>query len=132
MVNDTSKFEKINVEPDKDYNFMVKEKSVVDDFLATLVSKKSIDENTRSNLIPHGPQPARLYGSPKIHKPLVDGIPKYRPIISQIGASTYKIAKFLLKYIQPHTSNEHTIKILSILSQCLTIKTTDCSWLAST
>ena len=110
MVNDTSKFEKINVEPDKDYNFMVKEKSVVDDFLATLVSKKSIDENTRSNLIPHGPQPARLYGSPKIHKPLVDGIPKYRPIISQIGASTYKIAKFLLKYIQPHTSNEHTIK----------------------
>ena len=110
MVSDESKFEKLDVEADKDYNFMVKEKKMVDNFLATLVSKKSIDETVRSKLTPHGPQPARLYGSPKIHKPPVDGVPKYRPIISQIGSSTYKIAKFLLTYIQPHTSNEYTIR----------------------
>ena len=59
---------------------------------------------------PDGPNPARLYGSPNIHKPLVDGLPKYRPIFSQIGASTYKLAKFLLPFIQPHTINEYTVR----------------------
>ena len=51
-----------------------------------------------------------MYGLPKIHKPLVNGLPKYRPINSQIGSATYKIAKFLLDYVQPHTTNQYTIK----------------------
>ena len=110
MVNDESKFEKINVPTDKDYNFMKKEKTIVDDLLASLVKNKSIDEKVRWKLCPNGPNPARLYGSPKIHKDPVDGIPKYRPIISQIGSATYKIAKFLLPFIQPYTTNNHTVK----------------------
>ena len=109
MVDDESKFEKLNVSPGKDYNFMVKEKSTVDKLLSNLLAKKSIDDNVKKKLSPNGPQPARLYGSPKIHKPPVDGVPKYRPIISQIGAATYNIAKFLHEYIKPHTVNEHTV-----------------------
>ena len=89
MVNDTSKFEELNVKPGKDYNFMKKEKSEVDDLLSELVDKRSISEAIREKLSPNGPNPARLYGLPKIHKPLADGIPKYRPIISQIGSPTY-------------------------------------------
>ena len=110
MVDDGSKFEKVEVKEGKDYNLMVKEKKIVDTFLNQLVAKKSIDEQQRQRLSPWGPNPARLYGSPKIHKPLVDGLPKYRPIISQIGASTYNLAKFLLTFIQPYTTNEHTVK----------------------
>ena len=110
MVNDVTKFEKLHVKDGKDYNFMVKEKDNVDSFLKTLLSKKSIDYSTKEKLTPDGPNPARLYGSPKIHKPLVDGLPKYRPIISQIGSTTYKIAKFLLKYVEPFTTNSYTVK----------------------
>ena len=84
MVDDASKFEKVEVKPDKDYNFMKKEKSDVDDLLSELVDKGSLTAAEREKLSPDGPNPARLYGSPKIHKPLVDGLPKYRPIISQI------------------------------------------------
>ena len=36
--------------------------------------------------------------------------PKYRPIISQIGSPTYKIAKFLLDFVNPYTSNEFTVR----------------------
>ena len=61
-------------------------------------------------LSPDGPNPARLYGLPKIHKPPIDGLPKYRPIISQIGSPTYQIAKFLLGFVQPFTTNEFTVK----------------------
>ena len=70
MVDDESKFEKVEVKEGKDYNFMVKEKKIVDTFLNQLVAKKSIDEQQRQRLSPWGPNPARLYGSPKIHKPL--------------------------------------------------------------
>ena len=110
MVDDASKFEKLNVKPGKDYNFMTKEKKEVDDLLAELVDKGSLTKADREKLSPNGPNPARLYGLPKIHKSLVEGLPPYRPIISQIGSPTYKIAKFLLGFVQPFTSNEHTIK----------------------
>ena len=110
LVDDKTKFEKLKVKEDKDYSFMTKEKQIVDDFLAELVEKQSLTDYERCKLSPDGPKPARLYGLPKIHKPLVDGRPKYRPIISQIGSSTYKIAKFLLVFIQPFTTNEYTVK----------------------
>ena len=110
MVDDTSKFEKIDVKLRKDYNFMKKEKGKVDSLLSELVDKKSISTAEREKLSPNGPNPARLYGLPKIHKPTVNGLPKYRPIISQIGSPTYNIAKFLLEFVTPFTSNEYTIK----------------------
>ena len=78
--------------------------------LAELVTKHSITQSVRDQLCPNGPNPARLYGLPKIHKPPVDGLPKMRPIISQIGSPTYSIAKFLLKFIQPFASNEYTVR----------------------
>ncbi len=107
MVDDVSKFEKISVKDGKDYNFMVKETRDVDNLLKKLLGMTGPE---RSKLSPDGPNPARLYGLPKIHKPPVDGLPKYRPIISQIGSPTYKIAKFLLGFIQPFTTNEYTVK----------------------
>ena len=107
MVDDVSKFEKIAVKEGKDYNFMVKETRDVDNLLKKLLG---VNDAERVKLSPDGPNPARLYGLPKVHKPPVDGLPKYRPIISQIGSPTYKIAKFLLAFIQPFTTNEYTVK----------------------
>ena len=109
MVNDSSKFEKLSVKEGKDYNFMTGEKATIDQILSQLKKSKAISEDDRDKLSPDGPNPARLYGLPKIHKPLVDGLPKYRPIISQIGSPTYKIAKYLLKFITPYTTNEYTV-----------------------
>ena len=105
MVDDGSKFEKVFVDVGKDYNFMVKETKEVDNLLSELLAKNSISKSQRDKLSPDGPNPARLYGLPKIHKPPVDGLPKYRPIISQIGSPTYAIAKFLLPFIQPFATN---------------------------
>jgi len=89
---------------------MTKETKEVNSLLGELLSKHSISSEQRHNLSPDGPSPARLYGLPKIHKPPVDGLPKYRPIISQIGSPTYKIAKYLLSFIQPYTTNEYTVR----------------------
>ena len=79
LVPDPAKFQKLSVPENKDYNFMVKEKRLVDNILNS-------------------------------HKALIDGLPNYRPIISQIGPPTYKIAKYLLDFISPITKNEYTLK----------------------
>ena len=94
----------------KDYNFIVKEKRLVDNILDILYEKNVITRDIKTLLTPNGLSPARLYGLPKIHKALVDGFPNYRPIISQIGSPTYKIAKYLLDFISPITKNEYTLK----------------------
>ena len=67
--------------------------------------KNAITCDIKTILTPDGPNPARLYGLPKIHKALVDGLPNYRPIISHIGSPIYIIAKYLLDFISPSTKN---------------------------
>ena len=110
MVDDVTKFEKVAVKDRKEYNFMVKEKGEVTSLLNELLAKQSISVADHGKLTPNGPNPARLYGLPKIHKEPVNGLPKYRPIISQIGSTTYKIAKFLLPFIEPYTTNDYTVR----------------------
>ena len=110
LISDPAKFQILSVPENKDFNFMVKKNRLVDNILDTLYEKNAITRDIKTTLTPDGPSPARLYGLPKIHKALVDGLPNYRPTISQIGSLTYKIAKFLLDFTSPITKNEYTLK----------------------
>ena len=51
-----------------------------------------------------------MYGSSKIHKPLVNGFPKLRPILSALHTSTYICAKNVFPLLRNLTSNEFTLK----------------------
>ena len=51
-----------------------------------------------------------MYGLAKVHKIVTDGLPPFRPILSAIGTTTYKLAKFLVPTLKPLTTNECTIK----------------------
>ena len=55
-----------------------------------------------------GSRPGILYGSPKVHKPVINNCPKFRPILSTIGTPTYKLAQFLVPILSPLTSNEYS------------------------
>ena len=90
MVDDTTKFEQLDVKPGKDYDFMKKEMTTVDSLLSELVDKQLISEAEREVLSSNGPNPARLYGLPKIHKPPVDGLPKYRPSFHRLVSQHIK------------------------------------------
>ena len=52
-------------------------------------------------IFPCGSGPGILYGSPKVHKPVTDNCPKFRPILSTIGTPTYNLAKFLVSIVSP-------------------------------
>ena len=61
-------------------------------------------------LNPTGTQPSVLYGLSKVHKPLVENIPKLRPILSAINTPTYKLSQYMNELLRPFTTNEYTAK----------------------
>ena len=77
--------------------------------LKLLKDKEIIDKSTYKSIKPIGSRPGILYGLGKIHKKTSNGMPPFRPILSAICTPTYKLAKFLLKYLTSSTANEFTV-----------------------
>jgi hypothetical protein len=99
-------------------NVILKQEEDVKDFLRKIrASNKQqkgltggIEEAAYWKLFPQGSQPGRLYGNAKVHKPVVNGVPKFRPILSAIGTTSYKLAKFLVPLLKPLETNEYVVK----------------------
>ena len=67
--------------------------------LLTLKKTNAIDTQHYYRLRYSVPQPPKLYGLPKLHKP---GFP-IRPIVSFQGSPTYQLSKYLTTILQPLT-----------------------------
>ena len=90
LLKDSSKFKDIP----KDLNYIISSEKRVTDILKKFKNKNVISEETYNKLRPVGSKPGTLYGSAKVHKPLINGLPPFRPILSVIGTPIYKLAKF--------------------------------------
>ena len=95
-------------EIDKELNLLLKHEDKLVSFLKGI--KKSIGEDLYKSLYPQGSQPGIMYGSSKIHKPLVNAFPNLRPILSALNTDTYKWAKLFVPLLRHLTSNEFTLK----------------------
>ena len=82
-------------------------------------SLKICNENVYDKLYPSGSAPARIYGTPKIHKfSPSDTVPKLHPIVSSIGTSNYDLARFLCDLLSPIVPDNYSCKdISSFVSQ---------------
>ena len=100
ILADTSKFKELKQDPTH------QREAKLQRYLCNLRKQGCLDETTYQDIRPTGAVPARLYGLPKTHK---DGIP-IRPIVSCLDTYTYKLAKYLVKILQPLTINEHIVK----------------------
>ena len=124
ILNDTSKFSKVNIPKKKDIlNLILSQESKSVDFL------KSIRKNNKSSLnieggigdsicyrlYPSGTTPGRLYGNAKVYKPLVNAKPKFRPVISSDGTTGHQVAKYLLPILKPLETNDTSLKIHLLL-----------------
>ena len=110
LLNNTRKFEKINLKNDGILNFAINQEKRVDNILKKLLASNSISEETRRSLKPVGTRPGIMYGLCKVHKDIVDNCPPFRPILSAINTPTYKLAKFLVPILKSLISNEYTVK----------------------
>ena len=77
------------------------------------------NENEYDKLYPSGSAPARIYGTPKMHKfSPSDPFPKLRPIVSSIGTFNYNLARFLCDLLSPLVPNDYSCKdTFSFVSQ---------------
>ena len=108
MLCDPSIFRKIDFTFGKELNVLLQQEDRLTSFLKSI--KKHISLDLYKSLYPQGSQPGIMYGLSKIHKPLVDGFPKLRPILSALNTSTYKWAKFFVPLLKDLTYNDFTIK----------------------
>ena len=105
IISDTSKFEKLNEDP------TLKREASLQSFLCKLKQKNFFNEIEYDKLYPSGFAPARIYGTPKMHKfSSSDSFPKLRPIVSSIGTFNYNLARFLCDLLLPLVPNDYSCK----------------------
>ena len=76
--------------------------------------KNKLPSFVYSKVYPTGPWPKKFYKTAKLLKvsnnSAVEPLP-LRPIISNIGAETYDLAKYLVQLLKPLNESQYTIKI---------------------
>ena len=113
IIIDTSKFEKLDESP------TLKREALLQHFLRKLKQKNFFNENEYNKLYPCGSAPARIYGTPKMHKfTSSDSFPTLRPIVLSIGTFNYNLVSFLYNLLSPLVTNDYFCKdTLSFVSQ---------------
>ena len=109
-ISDSNKFVQLNITPDKYLNYIINVEKKFKQLFKDLLDNDKISKDEYDKICPKGSRPGILYGNPKIHKPVVDNLPKFRPILSAINTPGYNLAKFLIPILEPLTHNEFTIK----------------------
>ena len=76
-ISDSNKFIQLNITPDKYLNYIINvEYKVVKQLFKDLLDNDKISEDEYVKICPKGSRPGILYDKPKIHKPVVDNLPK--------------------------------------------------------
>ena len=80
-------------------------------FLHQLKPNNFLNGNEYDKLYPSGSTPARIYGTPKMHKfSSSDFCPKFRPIVSSKGTFNYNLTRFLCDLLSPLVPNDYSCK----------------------
>ena len=115
IISDTSnlKSSKLNKDP------TLKREASLQRFLFKLKQKNFLNETEYDKLYSSGSAPARIYGTPKMHKfSSSDSFPKLCPIVSSIGTFNYNLARFLCDLLSPLVPNDYSCKdTFSFVSQ---------------
>ena len=101
----TSKFEKLNEDQ------ILKCEASLERFLHKMKQKIFFNEIEYGKLYPSFSAPARIYGTPKLHKfSSSDLFPKLRPNVSSLGTFNYNLACFLCDLLSPIVPNDYSCK----------------------
>ena len=109
-ISDSNKFFQLNITPDKYLNYIINVEKKFKQLFKDLLDNDKISRGEYDKICPNCSRPGILYGIAKIHKPAVDNLSKFRPILSVINTPGYDLSKFLIPILEPLTYNEFTIK----------------------
>ena len=107
-ISDSNKFVQLNITTEKYFNYIINVEKTLKQLFKDLLDNDKISKDEFDKVWPKGSRPGILYGNPKIHKPAVDNLLKFWPILPVINNPGYNIAKFLIPILEPFTHNEFT------------------------
>ena len=103
IIPDTSKFDNLSEDT------TLKLEAWLQRFLRKLKQKNVFNENVHDKLYLSGSTPARIYGTPKMHKfSCSDTFPKLRPIVSSVVTFNYDLARFLCDLLSPIVPDDYS------------------------
>ena len=108
-ISDSNKFVQLSITPDKYLNYITNVEKKFKQLFKELLDNDKISRDEYDKICPKGSRPGILYGTPKIHKPVVNNLLKFRPILSTVNTPRYNIAKFLMPILELLIHNEFTI-----------------------
>ena len=129
LLSYTSKFKRLKILPDKHLNFVINSQDKIKNILKSLHDKESLTNMLYTKISPVGYRLGILYGQAKVHKPVINNFPSFRPILGAIKTPSYKLAKFLVPILSPLAINEYTVKDSFAFAKEIT--KTDCNVMAS-
>ena len=88
-ISDSNRFFRLNITPGKYLNYIINIENKLRRLFKDLLDNDNISKDEYDKICPKGSRPGILYGNPKIHKPVVDNLPKFRPILSAINTPEY-------------------------------------------
>ena len=106
IISDETKFKEL---PE---DVTIKREAKLQRFLRTLKNeKKCLNDVDYKFIYPSGSAPAKIYGTPKMHKLTdSDSFPKLQPIVSSVGTYNYNLAKYLCYLLSPHLPEQYCTK----------------------
>ena len=96
------KFKIANIKPGKEIRHILNQEKKFNITLNDLREKEKISAPDFAKLNLVGNRPGIIYSLSKVHKSLVNGLPKMIPILSVIRTASYGVAKFFGSHIGPH------------------------------
>ena len=108
LLSDVSKFKEITVESGKEINLLLQHEGKLIEYLNGVES--SVTTDLYKHIYPQESQPGIMYRLSKIRKPLVNGFPKLRPILSAINTGTYKWEKVFVPLLKSFAFNNYIVK----------------------
>ena len=103
----STKFQRLEIGENKQLYFLITSEKNLKDIIKPLfqnATKKKHDSVYQTEL-----RPGILYASAKVHKPVIDYCPSFRPILSAIVIPIHNLAKFLVPILSPLTVNKFTV-----------------------
>ena len=100
----------LKIPPDKHLNFVINSQDKIKNILKSLHDKESLTDMLYKKISHVGCRPRILYGQAKVHKPVINNCPSFRPILDAINTTPYKLAKSLVPILSPLAINKYTIK----------------------
>ena len=110
ILSDSTKFNQLFVAEDKQLNFIVNVEKHIADLLKDLKNYEGISEIIYKSFKLRGCGFGILYGLYKVHKHIVDNSPPFRPIMSVIKRPPFNLARYLVLFLEPITTNMYIVK----------------------